>query len=148
MKHLCAVLCRTIIMSIMDKKAGRMQQKTAARWGRTNEGLPQTPGSLLQYIHRTNYQILMWRKALVVPKRDLPAPEEHGALQPVLMAKEPTPCSLIASTASHCKKSSCLQKASVCMTLESCHILNSHTLAVECSRCIEPRICWKWWPCL
>ena len=40
--------------------------------------------------------------SVVVPKDDLPAPEEHGALPPVLTTKEPAPSGLIAITASHC----------------------------------------------
>ena len=77
-------------------------------------------------------------------RQGLPTPEQHGwsisdgALQPVLMTKEPAPRGLVELTACRCKKSACRRaacscranglactEACACMANESCQNQNT-----------------------
>ena len=66
----------------------------------SNLQLPPTSDSLLQHIKRANYQVYVWRKALV-PRQDLPTPAGNGwtiqgnSLFPQLMTKPPAPESIL-----------------------------------------------------
>ena len=77
-----------------------------------SEALPPTSDSFVQHLKRVNYQVLVWKRALV-GAQDLPDPqcsgwkEEDGVLYPVLMTNDPAPQSIIELTTCKCKKSLC-----------------------------------------
>ena len=75
----------------------------------TGESLPPTDDGLKFHVMRVNYQLFIWKKALLA-KLIIPPPTENGwhseddILVPTLIEREPTPNTLVEFTTCGCQK--------------------------------------------
>ena len=92
-----------------------------------NENLPPTSDSLQHHIDRSNYQALVWKRALEA-KQQLPAPNgngwifKDGLLEPVLMSKDPAPKGLLELTFLYARSRHACKEAYVLAINRICHV--------------------------
>ncbi|KAI0238831.1 hypothetical protein LSAT2_010409, partial [Lamellibrachia satsuma] len=107
-----------------------------------------TPDSLQQRVKRSNYEVYVWKKALEPTKSLSPAPIHNwkvrdGALQHVLMTKDPAPRGLPELTVCHCNISTCHRADYTCttnnnMSLSRLHLYNQQQHATEPTTHVQP----------
>ena len=136
--------CEAFICAMYSTTKGAGRKVNNVRYwqfcqkGQRNENLPPTFDSLQQHMKRGNYQAYVWKRALE-PTQSLPPAAGHGwkiqdgALQPVLMTKDPAPRGLPELTVCHCKKSLCRRADCTCRT--------NHMPCTEACACMAEETC-------
>ena len=107
-----------------------------------------TPDSLQQQVKRGNYEVYVWKKALEPTKSLSPAAihdwkVRDGALQHVLMTKDPAPRGLPELTVCHCNISTCHRADYTCTTNNNMspsrlHLYNQQQHVTEPTTPIQP----------